>query len=311
MILTVTINPSVDKTYILKRFEKNVVNRARRVMHNAGSKGINVSRVVRLLGQDTCALGFVGGTTGDILISKLNEEGINHEFIHAKNFSTRLNVKVMDLSEGSVTELNESGDPVSDEDFDLFMEKYKEKLPTADIVVISGSILPKMPIRVYYDLAVIAGKYNKPVFLDCGGAVLRESLKALPYCIKPNLKEFEEMLGESGLSEDRIVDEAKKIIEKHSIPYVVVTLGVRGAIGVSKDAAYKVIPPDVTVGSTVGAGDAFLAGMCHAYLKKMDFPRQLIVGASCASAKITKEGNDVPSLIELLGYADGCRVVQL
>ena len=161
------------------------------------------------------------------------------------------------------------------------------------------------------DLIKIAAEYDKPVFLDCGGAVLYESLKASPYCVKPNLKEFQDMLGRDELAEHEILQECRKIISKYGVKCVVVTFGSDGAIGATENEAYKVIPPNVPVTSTVGAGDAFLAGMCHGYLKNMSFSKQLILASSCASAKITKEGNDVPSLIELLGYADGCRIVQL
>lgn len=311
LILTVTINPSVDKTFVMKKFVPHEVNHANRIIYNAGSKGINVSRVVQLLGQQACALGFVGGATGEILLSKLSEEGINHDLVHAKNFQTRLNIKIMDMSINAVTDLNELGDAVSDADFEVFLKRYNDKLATSDIIVISGSLLPEMSNRMYYDLTMLAKVYGKPVFLDCGGVVLREGIKASPYCIKPNIKEFEEMLGKSNLSQQQILDECRNIININGVTCVVVTLGSDGAIGVTKDVAYKIIPPDVTVSSTVGAGDAFLAGMCHGYLKGMNFSNQLIFGTSCASAKITKQGNDIPSIIELLGYSDGCRIVQL
>jgi 1-phosphofructokinase family hexose kinase len=281
-------------------------------MSNAGSKGINVSRVSILLGQKTCALGFIGGNTGQLLLQKLSEEGIESDFVHAENFNTRINVKVMDLSQRTVTDLNEPGDPVSQSEYSQLLDKYREKLNYADIVVISGSLLPEMTNRTYYDLIQIAHKYNKPVFLDCGGVVLKESLKASPYCIKPNLREFEEMFGGSKrLTEDEVLSESKKIIDKYNIKRVVVTLGANGVIGVTENEAYRIIPPDVTAASTVGAGDAFLAGMCYGYVMGVDFSKQLVLGTSCASAKVTKEGNDIPSLIELLGYTDNCRVIKL
>lgn len=311
MLLTVTINPSIDKTYILDKFEPNKVNRALRVMHNAGSKGINVSRVSRILGNDTCALGFVGNNTGELLLRKLNEEGISSDLVHAENFSTRLNVKIMDLSAGCVTEINETGDPVSENDFSVFIDKYRAKLPESKIVVLSGSLLPEMSVRTYFDLITIAKEYNKPVFLDCGGEVLRESLKAMPFLIKPNIKEFEDMLGKSGLTDREVLLESRKLAEKYGIGCVIVTLGAKGAIGITHKEAYKIIPPSVVAASTVGAGDAFLAGMCHGYLHDMDFVKQLVLATSCSSAKVTKEGNDIPSLIELLGYTNGCTVIDL
>ncbi|MCK9478068.1 MAG: 1-phosphofructokinase family hexose kinase [Firmicutes bacterium] len=311
MVLTVTLNPSVDKTYILDSFKPEELNRANKVLLNAGSKGINVSRVCGLLGRDTLALGLIGGNTGELLIKKLNEEGVNFDPVRIKNFETRLNVKVMDLSAKAITGINETGEPISSDDYSLFIEKYQEKLPFADIVVLSGSLLPDMVLGTYFNLIKIAKQYKKDVFLDCGGSVLRESIKASPFCIKPNLFEFEDMLGKTGLSEQQILKESMALIEKYDIERIVVTLGKNGVIGVTKDEAIKVIPPAVAVNSTVGAGDAFLAGMCHGHLSNIEFSRQLVLGTSCASAKVTKEGNNIPSMIELLGYTDGCRIESL
>jgi len=311
MVLTVTLNPSVDKTYIVEKFTPGFVNYAHETVTNAGSKGINVSRVVRLLGQDTLALSFYGGKSGAIFAEKLAEEGIRCDLIEAENFTTRVNVKIMEVSTRSLTDLNELGSPVSDYDYNKFVEKFRAHLPQSKIVVMSGKLLPKMMSTVYYDLVKIAHEFGKTVILDCGGEVLREGIKAAPYMIKPNQYEFETMLGKSGLSQEEIVLESKNIIEKFGIKYVVVTLGSEGALGISQAGALKIIPPNVDVFSTVGAGDAFLAGICHALISGMDFSKQLVLGTSCASAKVTKKGNEIPSLVELFGYANGCRIVSI
>ena len=310
MITTVTINPSVDKTYIVKDFEPFELNRATRIIYNAGSKGINVSRVVTQLGRDTCVLGFVGGQNGEMLLSELKAEGINEELVRVDE-NSRLNIKIMDTNTRKVTEVNETGSPVSDAKLNEFMQKYESHMKKSSIVVISGSILPSMSKRIYFDLITIANKYEKPVFLDCGGTLLKEAIKASPYCIKPNVKELADMLGKKTLTEEEVLIQARGIIEKNGVKCVVVTLGGSGAIGVTKDEAYKITPPNVEVISTVGAGDAFLAGLCHGYMKGLDFSNQLILATSCANAKVAEEGNNVPSFIELLGYVNGCNVTSL
>lgn len=311
MVLTITVNPSIDKTYILDKFLQNTVNHSHHVILNAGSKGINVSRVVRLLGLDTLALAFYGGMVGEILLSKLNEENISYDLIKAEDFSTRINVKIVDMSTKSFTDINERGTPVLDYDYKRFIDKYREKLPQSEIVVISGSLLPGMANTTYYELIKIAHEYDKPVFLDCGGNVLKESLAARPYLIKPNLKEFEGMLGKSGLGIEEIAFEGRRIIERYGIEYVIVTMGQKGAVGISKNEGYVVAGPAVEVFSTVGAGDAFLSGVCYGHLQGVSFSKQLVIGTSCASAKVTKMGNEVPSLVELFGYVDGCQVIPL
>lgn len=310
MILTVTLNPAIDKTYVVKNFEPYALNRASRVIINAGSKGINVSRVVVQLGQKTCALGFAGGVNGQLLLSELSAEGVEEDLVRVDG-NTRLNIKIMDNVTKKVTEINEIGEGVSNAELNLFMSSFERHMQNCNIIVISGSILPNMANHIYYDLIKIAEKHQKPVFLDCGGALLKESVKASPYLIKPNLKEFAMMFGKETLTQDEVIKNAKEIIHKYGVKHVVVTLGRDGAIGITDDKCYKITPPNVEVVSTVGAGDAFLAGMCHGMLKGLDFKKQLILATSCSNAKVTKEGNNVPSLIELLGYTDGARVIEV
>lgn len=310
MVTTVTINPAVDKTYIVEQFKPYDLNRAGRIIYNAGSKGINVSRVLKQVGSETCVLGFVGGTNGDILLNELSAEGIEEDLVRVGS-NTRLNVKIMDLNTSQVTEVNETGTNVSEGELKIFMERYEKHVSGSQAIVISGSIMPGMYKRVYSDLIVKAKEFNVPVFLDCGGDTLSEAVKASPYCIKPNKSEFMEMLGRTEMTDGEIVEQARKLMEKYGIQMVVVTLGRDGAIGVTKDETYKIIPPNVVVVSTVGAGDAFLAGLCHGYTKGMDFKTQLILATSYSNAKITKEGTNVPSLIELLGYTEGCKIIDL
>jgi len=310
MVTTVTINPAVDKTYIVNDFSLESVNRAERIIYNAGSKGINVSRVLKQTGTETMVLGFVGGMNGELLLNELATEGIKHRLVNVKG-NTRLNVKIMDKINKRVTEINEAGTPVSDAEVDQFMEIYKEQVKVSRAVVISGSILPEMYKKIYYELIKIAKNYDKMTFLDCGGSLLYDGILASPDYIKPNIFEFEDMLGKKGLSNAEIVVEARKIIEKYGVKNVIITLGSNGAIAVSETESFKVLPPKIEAASTVGAGDAFLAGVCHGALQGFNLKKQMVLGTSYACAKITKEGTIIPSMIELAGYLDGCQIVAL
>lgn len=307
MVVTVTINPAVDKTYIVENFESFSINRAQRIIYNAGSNGINVSRVLKQVSQESIVLGFVGGKNGDILLSELKSEGINEDMVRVLG-DTRLNVKITDLATLKTTEVNEPGNSVSRAEYDEFIKKYESHLNSCNSVVLSGSLLPEMNKREYYNLIYMARKNNCATFLDCDGHLIKTALEAGPTYVKPNYKEFCDMLGKKSMSNEEIISESKKIIEEYNVKYVTVTLSERGSIGVSKDETYIVTPPNIHVLSTVGAGDAYMAGLCHGYLNNFSFKTQLILATSFASAKITKEGNNIPSLVELLGYADGCAV---
>lgn len=310
MVLTVTINPAVDKTYIIDNFQPFAVNRAQRIIYNAGSNGVNVSRVLRQVSRENLVLGFVGGHNGAVFLSELAADGIKEDMVRVEG-DIRLNVKIIDMNNHTTTEVNEPGNPVSAREHKEFIDKYKSYINDCKAVVLSGSMLPEMSKNEYYELVKIASNAGKPTFVDCDGEMLRRTLDAVPTFIKPNYDEFCDMVGRHNLGDREIVEEAKKIIEKGKAEYVVVTLSSKGAIGVSADEVYKVIPPNTEVQSTVGSGDAFMAGLCHAYLNGFNFRTQLVLATSFASAKVTKEGNNIPSLVELLGYADGCIVEEI
>lgn len=310
MVLTVTINPAVDKTYIIDNFEPFAINRAQRIIYNAGSNGVNVSRVLKQVSRKNLVLGFVGGHNGTVFLSELAADGIKEDMVRVEG-DIRLNVKIIDMKNHTTTEVNESGNPVSAKEHKEFIDKYKTYIDNCKAVVLSGSVLPEMDKNEYYELVKIAKEAGKPTFVDCDGDMLRRTLDACPTLIKPNYAEFCDMLGKSELTDEEILAESKKIIEKGKAEYVVVTLSRKGAIGVSANEAYKVIPPNTEVQSTVGSGDAFMAGLCHAYLNGFNFKTQLVLATSFASAKVTKEGNNIPSLVELLGYADGCIVEEV
>lgn len=307
MVLTVTINPAVDKTYIIENFRAFSINRAQRIIYNAGSNGINVARVLKQVSRDNLVLGFVGGQNGKVLLSELASDGIKEDMVRVEE-ETRLNVKIMDMNTHKTTEVNEPGSPVSQSEYEEFITKYKKHLEDCEAVVLSGSILPEMNRREYFDLVRLAKQNEIATFLDCDGSLMKAGLEAGPTYIKPSYREFCDLLGKDDMTEDEIISESKKIISNYGVKNVVVSRSEKGSIGVSEDETYVIKPPNIEVLSTVGAGDAFMAGLCHGFLNKFDFRTQLVLATSFASAKITKEGNNIPSLVELLGYADGCMV---
>ncbi len=310
MITTITFNPSVDKTYVIDGFRPNSMNRASNIFYNAGSKGVNVSRVLHQLGCDTVALGFIGGMYGDILLNHRSAEGIREDFIRVSG-STRLNIKIVDSKTSGVTEINEMGESVTDSELRQLNNKIAEWADKSKVIVLSGSKLPLMQNSVYANIAKDAAAKNVPLYLDCGGATLREGINGKPYCVKCNLTEFEEMLGKRLTTDQHIVDESKAIIEKKGLTQVIITTGAKGCIGVTKDEIYKVTPQRTVVSCVVGAGDAFMAGLCFGKISGFDFVKQLKFATSCATAKVAKEANNTPSLIELLGYIDGISVEEI
>lgn len=189
MILTVTMNPAVDISYVLPGFELNTVNRVTVVGKTAGGKGLNVTRVIHLMNQPVLATGVIGGTVGDFIETALGQEQIQHDFLKT-TLASRNCIAI--LHNGAQTEILEEGPTLTKVEITGFLAKFTELLSTAKLVTISGS-LPKGPSPyMYQQLIALAQEKNVKVLLDCSGTPLREAISgnSRPYLIKPNQDEL-------------------------------------------------------------------------------------------------------------------------
>ena len=194
MILTVTLNPSVDKLYLVDEMRPFSVTRVKEVVNTAGGKGLNVSRVASLAGESVIAMGFVGGHNGALFRSLIQESGIRPAFTETSR-ETRCCVNVRDVKTNSSTEFLEPGNPVSEEEFSRFFEEYRRELEHADVVAISGSVPAGLPQDVYV-LLIEGGKCARQA---CSARhkrpLLRAALPVRPRLVKPNAEELHQLTG--------------------------------------------------------------------------------------------------------------------
>lgn len=202
MILTVTLNPSIDISYSLTEFAIDDVNRATEVIKTAGGKGLNVSRVLKQLGEDVGATGFLGGSLGTFIRNKIRSTGIEDYFIDIKD-STRNCIAILH-DNGKQTEVLESGPAISELEAEVFIEKFKTTVKEADVITISGSLPSGLPTEFYNQLLSLASESNVPVLFDSGGTLLEKALTHdhTPFLIKPNETEFADLL-EITLNEEK------------------------------------------------------------------------------------------------------------
>lgn len=267
MILTVTLNPSVDISYKLDEFNLNTVNRVADVSKTAGGKGLNVTRVLHQLGEDVAATGFLGGSLGDFIRTKINELGVRDHFVGSVG-DTRNCIAV--IHEGNQTEILESGPVITADEAKLFLNQFKSSIEEVDFVTISGSLPKGLKANYYGELLEIATQENKPVLLDTSGESLKLSLasKHKPFLIKPNLEEL------ASLFEWEIKDEAQIITALHEpifddVPWVVVTLGAEGALVKNEKVIYRVQIPTIKTVNPVGSGDSVIAGFAAGFSRKL------------------------------------------
>lgn len=205
MILTVTMNPSVDTRYQLDELIIDDVNRVT-PEKTAGGKGLNVARVLGQLGDDVVATGLLGGHMGAYMAELMDANGINNDFVPIKG-ETRICLNI--LHAGNQTELLESGPTIAPEELDAFTAKFTELAGKADVVTISGSLPRGVEADYYAKITGIAENAGAKVLLDTSGASLEAALKSevKPELVKPNLTEINGLLGTSFTTDD--VDELR------------------------------------------------------------------------------------------------------
>ena len=262
MILTVTMNPSIDVSYPLEELNIDTVNRIEKVSKTAGGKGLNVSRVLSQLNAPLTATGVVGGKFGDYLTEQLDKDGIPHSFSKIDG-ETRSCIAI--LHEGKQTEILESGPEVTAEEQEAFVAHFEELMADTDFITISGS-LPKGINHDFYSLLIDkATEADVKVLLDTSGATLKASLENThkPFLIKPNETEIADLLGKEIHSNDELV-EALEDKQFDGIEWIVVTLGADGAIVKHQKNYYRVDIPTIKVVNPVGSGDSTIAGLAYA-----------------------------------------------
>lgn len=266
MILTITMNPSIDISYPLEEFQLDTVNRVKNVRKTAGGKGLNVTRILKQLDAEVTASGLIGGFLGEEIKKDLDQNQIAHDFLPISG-ETRNCIAV--LHEGQQTEILESGPIILASEAAGFLKHFEKLAEKADIISFSGSLPEGLPLDFYSQMLQVC--QPKPVVLDCSGAALSQVLKGevKPKLIKPNTEELAGLLGRKVSTNTEELKAALSEPLFKEIEWVVVSMGGEGAFAKHFDKFYRVMIPKITVVNPVGSGDATVAGLTAAIEKGM------------------------------------------
>ena len=281
MIYTVTFNPAIDYIVRMNRApDPGMTNRSVSESCFFGGKGINVSTILKNLGIDSTALGFVAGFTGDAIVKSVREKGIIDEFIRLGDGISRINVKIKSTEE---TEINAQGPYISQEAFEELLNKL-DRLKKDDILILAGSIPGSLPDDVY-EVILERLKDRGIIFVvDATGDLLENVLKFGPFLIKPNNHELGELFGKT-LNTDAEIEECARKLQNLGAVNVLVSMAGDGAMLVTEEGrVYRVGVPDGTVKNSVGAGDSMVAGFIAGYLETKDYGHALKMGTAAGSA---------------------------
>jgi 6-phosphofructokinase 2 len=287
MIYTITLNPALDRTLWIQKVRDDVSNRILEEKSFAGGKSVDVSKVLKNLGVDNIALGFVGGFAGRELEGRLLNEGIETDFVRVSG-ETRTNIIIHETGTGKQLAFNARGPEIKPDELMQFIEQL-EKLPCGDVVAIGGSIPLGVSPEIYRKIISLVKKCQAKVVLDVDGEALRQGIKAHPNVIKPNIHELSELAGRELKGLDDVVTAARSI-NQQGVEIVLVSMGAKGILLVSDDQQYLAVPPNVNVESTIGAGDSSVAGFVFGLVQGKDLKQCLIYAVAAGTATTLRQG---------------------
>lgn len=301
MILSVTLNPCIDKTIYLDRLELGSYNRVKNTRIDLSGKGLNVSTVLNHLREETLCMGLNFRNNGSVLEQTMNSRGLKHFFVYT-NGSIRTNIKLFDQSCQVMTEVNEAGPTVSPATVDKLIDEIDVRLDHTHILVLSGSIPPGVPADIYQRLIRMAHKKDVKTILDTAGEPLLLGLQEKPFLIKPNSTEFEQAFRKQLKTGKGPLEIARELVDG-GIPYLCISMGADGALLLDREHAYRAKALPVEAKGLTGAGDSMVAGMCYALRKRLSTEDMLRYAMAAAAGSVRQEGtllatgNDIRELL--------------
>jgi 1-phosphofructokinase len=288
------MNPAIDKTAELERVAHGGLNRLKNVITDAGGKGINVSKAIKELGGETVATGFIGGSGGVLIKKALQEQGIRADFIEIGR-EIRTNLKVVE-ADGRVTEFNEPGPAVTDEELKLLTDKLLGYADKDTLFVLAGSIPGGVDRTIYKTLTQRLREKEARVFVDADGELFLHALEACPDIIKPNRRELEEYFDKDKdcrAGEAELVTMGRQLLKK-GIGLLAISLGRMGALFLTGDKVLRCPGLEVEAHSTVGAGDAMTAALAYGFSRGLPLGECAKLSIATSAGAVTTKGTKPP-----------------
>ncbi len=287
MIICITPNPAIDRTVLLPRLVVGNVHRAEKVIVAAGGKGLNVARSIRVLGGESLCMGFTGGHAGRLLGDLAQNEGLSSCWTWTGTETRTCAIFVS--PDGDATVVNEPGLPVSKSDWERLREDVHRYISSGNLVCISGSLPPQSSAEDLQRLLSMLVDSGKQVWVDTSGAALDVVLNYPGVCIKVNGNEIGAALGFE-VNDLTSAKRALMILCERGIKACAITLGAAGALLATAEGRWYAQGPRVRVVSSVGSGDAFLAGLVNALANDSDWSAALRDAIAAGSANTLSAG---------------------
>lgn len=291
MIYTVSLNPSIDYHIWLPSLQVGRITGATKEIKMAGGKGINVSKVLKNLGKESVALGFIGGFTGEFIAQEMEALDISTSFIKVEGDS-RINVKMKAETE---TDISGVSPEIPEAAFAQLMDQI-QSLHKDDYLVLAGSVPKSLKSDTYEIMMDVLAKKGLQIALDASGDALKSGITKKPFFIKPNHHELGELFGVTIATPMEAYQYAKRIIDQ-GVENVIVSLAGKGAVFVNQEGAYVAEFPESKPVNSIGAGDSVVAGFLYAKCEQMQEAEAFQFAIACGTATALSEGFCTPTTI--------------
>lgn len=314
-VACIALNPALDHTLAVDALQLGAVNRAHSMQIDIGGKGINVASCLADFGVQTAILGQLGRDNAAPFEEVFTRKRIHNGCLYTDGL-TRINTKLVDASTGTTTDINMPGRELSATEASVLIETQLSRidalLPHLQWVVLAGSLPPGMPADTYAQIARHVRAAGRQVAVDASGAALPAALAATPTLIKPNRAELAELIGRPLATLAEVSAAAQGLIAAHpGLRLVVVSLGGDGALFVDRNEVLHAHPAPITVNSTVGAGDAMVAGLVAAQLQGMTLEACAQLATAFAAAKLARLGPHLPPADAVRALAQHIEITRL
>ncbi|RBP39174.1 fructose-1-phosphate kinase [Roseimicrobium gellanilyticum] len=295
-VVTLTLNPAVDCTVTIPGFAAGAVNRVRSMQHRAGGKGVNVALALAGMGHRVAVTGFLGEENRILFDQAFRESQVADYFVHLAG-STRVGIKIVDVEKNQTTDINFPGLMPPSNAMRL-LRSGMEQLG-ASWFVLSGSLPEGMDVAIYQSLIRSLRQRGCKVALDTSGTPLRHALEAGPQIIKPNIEELSTLMGARLDTREQVATAARDILQQHGVELVVVSMGAEGALFVTANECLTAVPPTMEVRSTVGAGDAMVAGIISGALRGLSLADQARLATASSMRVLARNSNSAHTVPDL------------
>lgn len=309
MIYTVTLNPALDREYIVPDLKMDEVLRASSVRIDYGGKGFNVSRMLAALGTESVAVGFAGGTTGKKLQEGLAEKNIDTEFVWVAG-ETRTNVSIVNDAGRHHLKVNEPGPTISEDEIWRLIKKIEALIFPGDWWVLAGSLPPGVPANLYAQIIQMINAGGARTILDTSGKPLELGCRAKPFLVKPNRYEAAELTGMPAGTPEQLLQIIANI-HQMGVKNVIISGGKKKTLLSNGNGRWVGSPPSIVEKNPIGAGDAMVAGIVWRLGKGNTIIDAFSWGIACGAAAASQPGTGMPARSQIEKLIAGVQVEEV